>query len=470
MSFKNLHILLAIGFFAVSFACKKSDYIDSPDASLMVTDSVRFDTVFTAQGTATRYFKIFNLNKQKLRLSNIHLAGGASSAYQINVNGVSGTDFTDIDLEAGDSIYCFVRVYIDPTQASNPFLVQDSIGIVYNGNTRYVQLQAYGQNAVYLASTSIANDTVWKKDLPIVLLKDMTIPQGKTLTIEKGCKVYCHAKAGLLVNGRLLASGDTAGTDRISFATDRLDYVQGVNNGVDYRNLAGAWPGIEFGENSWGNLLQYVTIKNAVYALVDTLNVSVPPTTKLCLQGCVVQNNAAYGVLSRLGNMSIVNSLIANNGSGVGLYNGGQYVLAYNTLVGYSNLYVSHNSPVVMLNGTSSEPFSISITNSIFWGDNSGLNNEIGLGAGLGSNASIRIDHSLAKYASLPSTVQLTGMLQNMDPDFLLVNDNKPEYDFRLSGSSPCRGAAIPVAGIAYDISGNKRNTLNPAIGCYENP
>ncbi|WP_447640874.1 MULTISPECIES: hypothetical protein [Chitinophagaceae] len=475
MTIKKISLLRYVWllcFFAVIYSCKKSDYIDNPNAVLIVKDSIKFDTVFTSQGSATRIFKIYNLNKQKLRLDDITLSGGNKSFFQLNVNGVAGTQFPNIDIDAGDSIYCFVRVNIDPTNASSPFLVSDSMGIHYNGNTKYVQLQAYGQNAVYMTNTAITRDTGWKKNLPIVLLQTITVPESTTLTIEKGTKIYCHTNAGLLVDGQLLATGDTASADRISFATDRLDYVDNpTGSGVDYKNLAGAWPGIDFGSNSSGNVLKYVTIRNAVYGITDTLNTQTPSMLKLDLQGCIIQNNSGYGVLSRLGNMSIVNSLIANNGSGVGLYNGGQYTLTYNTLVGYSNLYVSHNNPTAILNGTPPEPLKVAITNCIIWGDNSGIENEIGISSDLdGSNATVKIDHSLAKYSSLPSWLQLSNMLQNVDPGFVLVNNDFAQYDFRLEASSPCLGAAVPVSGIVYDLSGNKRNVLKPAIGCYENP
>ncbi|MFT4203812.1 MAG: hypothetical protein QM610_07840 [Chitinophagaceae bacterium] len=466
LSFRKSTILTVCLLFAVFFSCKKDDYGDSSDVLLVVTDSVKFDTVFTSQGSATRYFKIFNYDQQRLHLDLVRLAGGSASSFQVNVNGIAGTEFSNIDIDGGDSIYCFVRVNIDPTNAQNPFLVRDSIGIGYNGNTKYVQLLAYGQNAVYLDNPLITDDTTWTATLPIVLLKNITLPENKTLTIEKGTKIYCHAAAGLLVNGRLLANGDTAAVDRIQFTTDRLDEV----DNVDYTKLAGAWPGLEFGAGSTGNILSYVTVQNAVHGIVDTLNASVPSTQKLALTGCIVQNNSGYAVLSRLGNLSVVNSLVANNGSGVGLYNGGQYSLIYNTLVGYGNLYVSHNMPSVIFNGSSSEPFQIVVRNCVLWGDNAALDNEIGVGTSSGTNTVIKIDHSLARYSSLPSLVQLSDMLQNIDPDFLLVDNDKVQYNFRLSVGSPCYGAAVTVDGIPYDLLGNKRNTLKPAIGCYENP
>lgn len=465
------YFFILIGLVSIFFACKKSDYIDSPNAYISAIDSIKFDTVFTQKGSSTKIFKIFNYNKQKIKLNRVHLAGGNASSYKINLNGATGTDFSNIDIAAGDSIYCFVRVNIDPTNNQNPFLVQDSIGLFYNGNSRYVQLQAFGQNAVYLSNTAIANDTIWKKDLPIVLLKNLTIPTGKTLTIQKGSRIFCHKDAGLFVQGRLLALGDTAQADRIQFTSDRTDYVNNVTNdgGVSYKNLAGAWAGIDFANNSSGNVLNYITIQNATYAISDTLNSAAPATSKLSLQGAILQNNSGYGLLSRLGNISVVNSLIANNGIGIGLYNGGQYQLSYNTLVGYSNIYVSHNNPVLYFGGNASVPFQATINNCILFGDNNSIVNEIGLSDNFGGNPiQISFDHCLAQYTNLPSPLKLSNMLQNVDPGFLLIDNNKVQYDFHLANGSPAMGAGMPLSAITFDISGNKRNTLKPSIGCYE--
>jgi len=75
---------------------------------------------------------------------------GLASAYKINVDGTSGTQFNNIEIEANDSIYVFVTVSINQNSDQVPFVIRDSIQIVYNGNDRFVQVEAWGQNAHFL--------------------------------------------------------------------------------------------------------------------------------------------------------------------------------------------------------------------------------------------------------------------------------------------------------------------------------
>ena len=133
----------------------------------------------------------------------MQLAGGAASAYKINVNGVAGNTFSNIDIRANDSIYVFVKVNINPTGANQPFIIEDSIKIDYNSNTRYVQLQAYGQNATYLNNRTFTTDTILTGERPFVILKGLNVGIGAKLTVQAGTKIYCHADAPILVNGSL---------------------------------------------------------------------------------------------------------------------------------------------------------------------------------------------------------------------------------------------------------------------------
>src|ERR1043165_6499864 len=109
-------------------SCRKTSFIDSPDALLSASsDTLHFDTVFTATGSVTQSFKVFNLNNQKLRLTNVKLMGGNVSAFKMNVDGSAGASFSNVEIEPNDSLYVFVTVTINPTAANLPFVVQDSI-------------------------------------------------------------------------------------------------------------------------------------------------------------------------------------------------------------------------------------------------------------------------------------------------------------------------------------------------------
>ena len=107
------YLLYATTFFVLLLAvsCSKTSFITSQDASVgFSADTLHYDTVFTTTGSVTQSFKIFNLNNQKLRLSELKLMGGVSSAFKMNVDGSPGTTFSEIELEPNDSIYVFVTV------------------------------------------------------------------------------------------------------------------------------------------------------------------------------------------------------------------------------------------------------------------------------------------------------------------------------------------------------------------------
>ncbi|MEJ7683488.1 MAG: hypothetical protein WKG06_37655 [Segetibacter sp.] len=118
------------------------------------------------------------------------------------------------------------------------FIVQDSILVNYNGNSKYLQLQAFGQNANFFRNQRVTADSIWNNDLPFVILGGISVDSNVTLTINKGCKIYCHADAPFIVKGTLKVNGDVYDSTRVIFRGDRLDPY--------YRDLPAAWPGIYF--------------------------------------------------------------------------------------------------------------------------------------------------------------------------------------------------------------------------------
>jgi hypothetical protein len=176
---------------AIIFSCKKESFITSPQAKLSTSaDTLKYDTVFTSVGSVTQSFKIFNDNNQKLRLSQVKLSGGASSAFKINVDGTAATEADNIEINANDSIYVFVQVNVNPNASNLPFLLRDSILISYNGNQKFVQLQAYGQNAIFLNTVKLTGNVTWNKTLPYVILGGILIDSNAKLTVQEGTRIY----------------------------------------------------------------------------------------------------------------------------------------------------------------------------------------------------------------------------------------------------------------------------------------
>ncbi|MFM6924549.1 MAG: hypothetical protein ACKOU7_03535, partial [Ferruginibacter sp.] len=347
-------------------SCKKDSFITSEFAQVNITaDTLKYDTVFTTTGSITKSFKIINDNNQKLRLGKVKLMGGTSSAYKMNVNGTATSEVTNLDIEANDSIYVFISVTVNPSAANLPFIVSDSILISYNGNNRYVQLQAYGQNANFLSNRILTGNVVWTNNLPYVILGSIRIDTTASLTIQAGCKIYSHATAPFIVDGTLIINGNKA--NNVIFAGDRLD--------EDYKDLPASWPGIYFRGNSKNNVLTYAVVKNANQGIV-TEKPSVNANPKVVLHQCIVDNAFDAGILCVNSSLQADNSLISNCGSNINLTYGGVYNFTHCTVAAYSTNFVTHKNPALNVNNftqqgaaTLTADLNAVFRNNIFWGD-----------------------------------------------------------------------------------------------------
>ncbi|MEO6683866.1 MAG: hypothetical protein ABIN48_13670 [Ginsengibacter sp.] len=466
----NDHILLAafclMAFGVLFVSCSKDSFITSPDAQLYTSaDTIAFDTVFTTIGSVTKSFKIFNDNDQKLLLSKVALSGGASSSFHLNIDGVSSNQVENIELKANDSMYVFVQVNIDPNAENKPFVIRDSIEIAFNGKKRFVQLQAYGQNAVFLNKKIIRGIENWTSALPYVILGSLQVDTNALLNIEAGTKIYLHANAPFLVDGTLSALGSNDA--RILFSGDRMDEV--------YKDLPASWPGIYFRNTSENNVMEYAIIKNAYQGIIAQER-STTSNPKLTLSKCIVDNIYDAGILGINTEIYADNCLISNCGSNLMLAYGGDYQFTFCTVVTYGNSFINHKNPVLQLsdfissNGINyTAPLKAIFTNSIFWGENGIVENEISV-MKKGSNLfDVKFDHVLYKAKDEVSNATFNASIKNINPGFDSVNTSRKIYDFRLSKNpgSPALNSGVPTS-FLYDLNGKLRDAT-PDIGCYEN-
>ncbi len=460
---RKLLIFLCLVF--VFSSCKKTGFITTPDAFLRTsTDSLHFDTVFTTTGSITQFIKIFNPNDQKLKLSNVQLMGGVASAFKLNVDGTPGVNFNDIEIEPNDSIYAFVTVSINPTSSTLPFIVQDSIRITYNGNVRFVQLDAFGRNANFYRGRRITSDTTWNNDLPFVILNGLSIDQGRTLTISKGTKIYVHADAPIIVDGTIKAIGEKYDSTRIIFQGDRLD--------EPYRNYPGSWPGIIFRTPSRDNELQFVIVKNA-YQGVISQNPSSTTNPKLTLNECIFHNIYDVAIGGINSSISARNCEITQAGYNVFLV-GGDYTFNHCTIASYGSYYLQHKNPVLVLsdmNGATPLPLNASFKNSIIYGDGGIVDDEIVVNRKGTLPFTATFENVLYKMKSAdPAILSFSGnKLKNVSPLFDTINTNKPLYNFRLRDNSPAINKAGVIGIPLFDLDGKNRNIgTAPDLGAYE--
>jgi hypothetical protein len=455
---RNLLFLVVIIAFC---ACKKESFTNSSSAFLATSaDSLHFDTVFTSTGSISQLVKIINNNDKGIRISSVRLAGGTTSPFKINVDGLPGPQVNQVDVNANDSIYVFVTVTINPTAANLPFIVRDSIEISYNGNKKFIQLDAYGRNAHFLRNKKVTGTETWNDNLPYVILGRLTVDTNATLVINQGCEIYMHADAPFIVNGTLQVNGDRYDSTRVVFAGDRLD--------EPYRDYPASYPGLIFTDVSKNNVLTYTVIKNAFQGIV----VSEPAAgTKLTLNEVIVDNAYDAGILAINTSIMARNLLVSNCGKGIFLVKGGNYSFTHCTVTTFSSNFVQHKEPVLavtnFLNGIQNN-LTANFRNCIFWGEANGLVTDEVVVLKQGNAAfNVTFDQVLWRVQNNPSNITASGIINNQNPMFDSVNTSQRIFDFRLKSTSPALNKGVNT-GLTMDLDGKPRPVGLPDLGAYE--
>ena len=279
-----LLILIALLF----AACNKDEDLNfETNAKLSFsTDSILFDTVFTAIGSTTRRLKIYNKNPNAILINNIKLSGGNSSSFSLNINGQAASTLDLVKINGNDSINVFVKININPSTQNLPFLVQDSILLYFNGNKERIPLVAYGQNANFIVNQRIKQNTTWNSKLPYIIYQSVSIEEDANLTIAPGTRLFFHSNASMNIKGTLIANGTKK--DSIVFTSDRLEKI--------YADEPGQWNGIHFYPSSQNSQINYAIIKNGVAGITaDSLSLNSNP--KLLLTNTIIKNMEVVGFL-----------------------------------------------------------------------------------------------------------------------------------------------------------------------------
>lgn len=457
-----LSVLVAALFFA---ACQKDEIVTDPGAKLTFSsDTVSFDTVFTSIGTVTKLFTVRNPEKGKLNISRIHLAGGNSSNFRLNINGIPANETRDVSIPGGDSLYIFVEATIDPTQQNNPMVIRDSIIFQVNGNQQDVKLIAFGQD-FHLKNGKRIKSEHWTNDKPYLIYNSLLVEPGETLTIDAGCRIHFHRGSSLLVMGTLVVNGTV--DEPVYFQGDRLEKV--------YQNVPGQWGawrefegggmylygGIHFAVGSKDNLINYAVIRNAHKGIqADSLGASSNPM--LTISNTRIENMSSYCLNAHGSNIRAWNCIFANSGYYcLTLLYGGDYEFYHCTMANYFSLGVRNTPSLVLSNHASANntTYSFDLTranfyNCILYGGNT---NEILVDKGGTGVFNFMFENCLVKAdnATAATMVNARELIFNKDPKFADVG----KLDFSIDSLSPARNVARYDLSLLYpvDIRNNSR-------------
>jgi hypothetical protein len=481
-------VLLGILFLGFGSSCRKDELTENPSDKLSFsTDSVYFDTVFTTLSSVTKRFRVYNPNNKRIKISSIRLASGSSSLFRINVDGVPGTSITDVEIDAGDSIFVFAEVTIDPNNELNPFVVSDSILFETNGNEQKVLLVAYGRNAdFYRPDQFLGNgfppfsilpntNTVWTNERPKVIIGYLVVDSAQSLTIEAGTQVYLYNNSGLWVykQGTLVVNGTLQ--DSVVF--------QGVRKEEEYREEPGQWDRIWINQGSLGNKINYAVIKNGNIGIQaeDLIELGDAGQSRLTISNTRIRNMKAFGIYGVNYQIEAWNNVVSNCGAyTLALIRGGNYNFRHCTFANYWSENVRSEPSVVLSNAQTRPdnsvvvaPMNFSFLNGIVYGNLQSGNELVVDGLAdapfnwIFKNSLLKIDNPDINTAD---PLHFEAMKFNEDPGFADVN----AQNYKLTASSIARNwgsasfVSIPPV-IAEDIEGvNRLADEAPDAGAFE--
>ena len=481
--YKKLIYLPIIALIILLFSCNKT--IITYDGILEFSnDTIMFDTVFTTQGSSMRTLKVYNNTDEHMIITYIAVANGQQSRYNINVNGISGHTFENVEIEPHDSIYIFAQVRIDPNNLNSPLIVEDSICFRMENNVQHVKLLAWGQDANYIiADTHVSGlpsykivakeneTTVWDSPKPYVVFGYAVVDSTGQLIINAGTRVHFHSNGGLWVyKGGSIKVYGTA-DNKVVFEGDRLEPA--------YDTIPGQWEKIWINEGTIDNEFHHAIIKNSLVG-IHTQTLGEPMENSLILNNVEITNTSSVGIYSMFYKIYAGNTVVSSSAGQLAyLSMGGIYDFRNCTFANYysgnrdvSSVYLSNfytQNGVDFAFGEMDAYFG----NCIVYGNRL---TEINMGKHPTVAYECNFDHSLVKIQDSDFnkiSEYFTNCVRNEDPMF--KNNAKRDYRLDSIASPAINKGSISVVDSSYyinitrDFSGNSRtNDDAPDIGAFE--
>jgi hypothetical protein len=502
---RQFTFLFFIGFLIALSSCRTDFETVASSGDLKFSrDTIYLDTVFTNIGSSTYTLKVYNNSKNDITIPTIQLGKGLNSKYRMTVDGMLGNQgkiFNNVNLLAKDSLYIFIETTANIADASpKDFLYIDQILFDGGTNLQKVELVTLIQDAIFLYPKKNAdgttetlpigkdeiygfyldendpvngNELIFTNKKPYVIYGYAAVPSKKTVTFNPGARVHFHAFSGLILasNAALNVNGTISTTDKLEneviFEGDRLE--------PDFAEVPGQWGAIWLTDGSTNHKIDHLTIKNATIGLLVQNNNG----TTVSIKNTQIYNSSNYGILAQTAKINGENLSINNAGLGsLACTYGGDYKFTHCTL---NNNWASSSQVALLVNNyfTGAVPEVKNLTaatfnNCIIYGSYS---NEMILNKKTGAtfnyqfnNCLIKFNNASNQYTNDPlyqfttDPVHYNGIIQNMDPKFLNITQNKLNID--NSSAAFAKGNTSYI--IPVDIIGNARTTP-PDLGAYQN-
>jgi len=320
---QRLLLLTALALTCLTTACDvETEFLTGNNVQLRFSiDTVAFDTVFVARGSATQRMKVYNDGEQPIKIDRVRVEGRTGVNFIFNIDGTRGPEARDIVIWGEDSIFLFVEVEVDPTEPENtsPFIAEDRLLFETGDVQEEIVLLAFGQNANYVNGfnrgrflpISCDNGTVtFPSDLPTVIYGSLIIDNCLVQALP-GTKIYFHggvqrnteqiAGTGFFNDGLLLTTATGSiqllGTleEPVILRTDRLEPI--------FDEEPAKYRGLILGAGSRSNRLEHTQLLNAI------VGITIDSAAEVTIENSVIAYSGGPAISAYQSDVTIRNSL-----------------------------------------------------------------------------------------------------------------------------------------------------------------
>ncbi len=456
-------------------ACDHDEsFTKSPSCLLTFSvDTLRVDTVFSGETSATYSMWVHNYTSEGIRCSDIRLERGVESGFRVNVDGVplqAQNDYcaTDIEIRSGDSIRIFVDLQAKEQHASQPQVVTDNLLFsLESGVTQKQPLRAHVWDAIKLSHLVVETNTTLASSAPILIRGGITVEAQATLTLAAGTTLYFHEDAGITVAGRLVAEGTPSLP--VVLRGDRLDDM--LPN-LPYDRVSGQWQGIRLLASSKGNILRYTDLHGAYDGVTTESSQSDEET--LCMEASTIHNCKGYGLKLQDVRARLMNCVFSNTWHNCVYVSGGDVSMNHCTIAQFYPFDAGRGAALYFKTPLQQLVCRNSLVtgygDDMLVGELAQSGNTTGEEAFLFEDCILRTPEvtTVAKDKFVRVLFEnATDTTQAGKKHFLTIDTNLFRYDFSLSQSSKAIDAAHAATSLPTDRNGRERDD-KPDVGAYE--
>lgn len=442
------------------------------DQPTFSTDTLRMGSLLTLDASPTSRFVVYNRHDKVMNISDIAFRDNLDGQFRLNVDGLSGSRFTNVEVRPNDSIFVFVEATLRENGAMLPVDILTHIDFRVNGVTSSMPVKASGQDVTRLnGDTRFAGNASLDSTIPYLVGDSIVVEPGATLTIPQGARLLMRTDSRIVVHGTLRIEGTPENPVEIT------GYRRGfVAAAIPYEVMSGQWGGILFTSGSKDNRIDGASIRNSEWGLIldhcggtatapalTIINSQVRNTKNYTLEaihsalgayGCEF-SEASLGLVRLVGSEHVINHCTFSN----------NYLF---TAIGGPALQFEHIDPY---DDEANNPddaglpwLTAEISNSIFYGIGSELSHSDLI------SLPVTLRSCLLKSAGTDDE-NFINCLWDTDPGFRVDRENYI-FDYRLSPDSPALRAADPALTsplTATDRYGDTRGDT-PSLGAYQAP